>query len=79
MDRKIEIANPLIIVYQQNGEDDLTYRFHAQPGYGHEHYGIMICDLVRHIAASFKVDEERVWEWVDKERFQPTDEIRQVS
>jgi hypothetical protein len=36
-------------------------------------YGILICDLVRHVANAFEVNESAVWEWVDQERNRPTD------
>ena len=39
----------------------------------------MICDLVRHVAGAFKVDEAAVWEWVEKERHNPTDQITTPS
>jgi hypothetical protein len=48
-------------------------------GRSHEEYGILLCDLVRHIANAFKVDESDVWRWVDAERFNPTDVIEQVN
>jgi hypothetical protein len=35
----------------------------------------LACDLVRHIAKLFQVNEEQVWEWADKERAKPTTPI----
>jgi hypothetical protein len=32
----------------------------------------MIADIVRHVANAFKVSENDVWEWVDKERYHQT-------
>ena len=33
---------------------------------------LMIADIVHHVARAFKVDEDEVWEWMDKERRHPT-------
>jgi hypothetical protein len=49
---------------------------HPRPGDTHEHYGILICDLVRNVANAFDVQERDVWYWVDKERFNPTDAVQ---
>ena len=48
---------------------------HPQQTEDHREYGVYICDLVRHVANAFKVDEDDVWEWVDKERHHPTTDI----
>lgn len=45
----------------------------------YEHYGLIVCDLVRHVAAAFKVDEDDVWTWVDRERHHHTTDISQPS
>jgi hypothetical protein len=45
----------------------------------HETYGLLIADLVRHVARAFKVGEGEVWEWVDKERHHPTTPITNPS
>ena len=45
----------------------------------HQHYGLIICDLVRHVARAFKVGEDDVWEWVDKERLNPTTKVTRPS
>jgi len=37
---------------------------HIYPeGYDHTHYGLLICDLVRHLSRTFKVGEDEIWEW----------------
>jgi len=43
-----------------------------------KHYGMLIADIVRHIARAFKVHQYEVWEWVDKERHHPTTEVEEV-
>jgi hypothetical protein len=40
---------------------------------------LLVCDLVRHVARAFKIEENDVWEWVDKERRNPTTEITNPS
>ena len=45
----------------------------------HEEYGLLVADLVRHVARAFNVGEEDVWEWVDKERRHPTTAITNPS
>jgi hypothetical protein len=65
----MKIESPLIIVFENDGKAQT----HLYPGsYGYEHYGILIADIVRHVANAFKVGENDVWEWVDKERDNPT-------
>ncbi len=67
------IKDPLIIMYEQDGQN--ICRLHQLEKYTYEHYGMFVCDLVRHIARAYEVDEDVVWEWVDKERYNPTTEI----
>lgn len=46
----------------------------------HTHGGLVVCDLVRHIALCFKVEEDDdVWEWVDEERYHHTTDIQRPS
>jgi hypothetical protein len=40
---------------------------------------LLVCDFVRHLALMHKVDEDAVWEWVDRERYHHTTEIVQPS
>jgi hypothetical protein len=35
----------------------------------------VICDIVRHVARAFDVDEDAVWDWINRERFNPTTTI----
>jgi len=44
-------------------------------GMNHQHFGLLVCDIVRNIALAFDVSEDAVWEWVDKERSHPTTDI----
>jgi hypothetical protein len=70
--------DPLIMIYRQDGK--VFFEFNPRGSYsGHESYGVLVCDLVRHIANSFQVDEEAVWKWVDKERLHHTIEFKRLS
>lgn len=72
------VKSPLVIMFK-NDDDSVTCHIHASDGYGYEAYGLLVCDPVHHIASAFKVDEDDVWEWVEKERHRPTTTIRQPS
>jgi hypothetical protein len=65
----MKIESPLIVVFENDGK----VQTHLYPGkWGYKEYGIVIADVVRHVANAFKVYENDVWEWVDKERDAPT-------
>lgn len=74
----IIVQKPLVIMYRA-GDDSIVTNIHPTPDLTYEGYGLLICDLVRHVASAFKVDEDDVWEWVDKERRHHTTDIRQPS
>jgi hypothetical protein len=76
-DSVIRIKEPLVIMFAQDG--DVICRLHPRPGDPFQGYSLLACDLVRHIAACFNVDEDHVWEWIDKERHRPTTTITRVS
>jgi hypothetical protein len=71
------IERPLVIMFQT---DDMKTLCHLHPPFdwSHKHYGILICDLVRHVAAMFHCTEDKVWYWVDKERRNPTDKSETI-
>lgn len=73
----MKIENPLVIMFK-SPDGEVVCHLHTE-GYTHEHYGLLICDLVRHAAAAFKVSENQVWNWVDKERYGPTTAIKRPS
>lgn len=62
----------------QDKEGDIQTRLHTE-GRNYQQYGILIADLVRHVAKAFKVHENDVWEWVDKERDQPTSPVTEIK
>jgi hypothetical protein len=77
-ERTIRIEQPLVVMFEADGE--IVCHLHpSRKASSHEHYGLLICDLVRHVARAFKVVEADVWEWVDKERRNPTTRITTAS
>ena len=78
MAKTMRIEQPLVIMFEADGQ--VVCHIHpSKIASSHEHYGLLICDLVRHVARAFKVDEADVWEWVDKERHNPTTGITTAS
>jgi hypothetical protein len=72
----MKIEKPLIVVFENDGQ----VQTHLYPGdRSPAHYGIMIADIVRHVANAFKVHENDVWEWVDKERHNPTSPVTELK
>ena len=72
------LINPMVIIYQ-NDDKTITTQIHHGLDDRYEGYGLIVCDLVRHIARAFDVTEEEVWNWVDRERHHHTTEIREPS
>lgn len=74
------IRAPLLIMFQDDGASpNVICHIHQPKDWTHKHYGLVICDAVRHVAKAFKVDEDDVWKWVEKERYHPTTPISQAS
>ena len=76
--RQMRIADPLVIMFREPGGNVVTH-IHRPPDLGHDSFGLLVCDLVRHIANAYQVGEDAVWEWVDKERGRPTTAISRHS
>ena len=68
------VINKLLFVMYDQGDDIVTHIW-SRTDDTHEGYGLLICDLVRHVARAFKVEEGAVWEWVDKERYHQTTDL----
>jgi hypothetical protein len=76
--KAMRIESPLVVMFEADGE--VVCHIHpSKTASSHQHYGLLVCDLVRHVARAFKVEEESVWQWVDKERARPTGEIGNPS
>lgn len=65
------IDHPLIIMFR-TPEKNIECRIHPDPTDDYRGYGLLICDLVRHVANCFGVHEDAVWHWIEKERAKPT-------
>ena len=65
-----QFVNPLVIIFE-NKEGTFTCAIHPDDKYKPSIYGVIINDLVQHIANAFSVREAEVWKWVDTERFHP--------
>jgi hypothetical protein len=71
------IDNPLLVIHRgENSEVKAIVVMH--PDLNYKHYGLIICDAVRHVAMAYGVSEDEVWEYVDKERATPTTTITTV-
>ena len=77
MRRATRIENPLVIMFESDGQ--IVTHIHPRKDDGYEGYGLLVCDLVRHVANAFNVDQDDVWEWVDKERRKPTTDVMRTS
>ncbi len=74
---KMMIKDPLVIMFLDNKK--IVCHIHYSKDITYEHYGMAVCDLVRHVAKAFKVEEDAVWQWVDMERRNPTTNIEQAN
>jgi hypothetical protein len=45
----------------------------------YEGFGLLIVDIVRHGAQAYKVPEDAIWDWVEKERNHPTTPIIELK
>lgn len=74
----VEITNPLVIV-NQTPEGKVQTSLYPPFDYTHQHFALLACDLIRHVAAMYGVPEDKVWYWVDKERRSPSTKINSHS
>ena len=42
-------------------------------------FGIILCDAARHGAKALNVNEDEIFDWINKERFNPTSPITEVK
>jgi len=72
----LKIEKPLIICFENDGK----IQTHLYPGErSYEQYGILIADVVRHIANAFNIHEDKVWERVDNERHRQTSPVVEIK
>jgi hypothetical protein len=77
-EQRFEIRDPLVVMFR-TPDGKVTTHIHPADGITYKHYGLLVCDLVRHVARAFRVDEDAVWSWVKKERHNPTTDITRPS
>ena len=70
------IKTPWVIMFEDEDTGNVICHLHPKDSDTYQSYGLLVCDLVRHVAKCFEVNEEDVWEWVDKERTNPTTDIK---
>jgi len=74
------VEQPYVIMFKPKGSDTIhTHLYRGDEKIDHRHYGLLVCDLVRHVANAYDVPEDDVWEWVDKERHKHTTDITRPS
>lgn len=78
-DDPIIVKQPLVMIFQEPDGEIITHIWPNENANSHEAYGLIIYDLVRHVANAFKVSEDDVWEWVKKERHKHTTEIKRPT
>jgi hypothetical protein len=73
----MQIEKPWLLVFDN---DEGKVQTHLYPeARTFKQYGILIADIVRHVAKAFKVSEDDVWEWVEKERYRPTSPVTEIK
>ena len=71
------IERPLVIMFENEHGEGRLLECHLYPpaDYTYEHYGLVIADLIGHVADHYKVSKEDVLEWVQKEIDRPTTKL----
>ncbi len=73
----MRIDNPPVVVFEN---EDGNLQTHLSPkGRSYRQYGSLIADLMRHVAKFFKVDEQDVWEWVEKKRYRSPSPVTEIK
>src|SRR5258708_31373033 len=56
-EKPLRIEKPLVLMFEEDGQT--ICHIHPTEGYDQRQYGLLICDLVRHLAGAFDVAEDR--------------------
>ena len=73
------VTKPLVLMFEDDKHNVVCALYPSEHVNCHEAYGLIVCDLVRHIAVKFDVHEDSVWQWVMAERNKPTTTLRTLS
>ena len=66
------VTKPYIIVYETEDGNGTKVEIWPPPDYDFRHYGLLVADVIRNVAAAFHVPEQSVFDWVKKEMNKPT-------
>ena len=70
-----QIERPWVIVHCPDGTDKMETILAGPPDADHKSFGLVIADIIRHVARAYGVTEEAVIEWINKEMKNPTTKI----
>lgn len=79
---RMAISAPYVIVFEAEGSTQ--YHFHppkevaGNQGKGIMFYGMLMSDIVRHVAQMYEVPPDTIWQAVDMERQAPTGNVEEV-
>ncbi len=71
----IKLKDPLLIVCEDKSSRKCVTTVTMPPGSSYQTYGLLIADIIRHVARAFNVGEDEVIDWVNKELRHPTTPI----
>jgi len=77
VDQRITVEAPILSVYLHGR--DMICTLDPPHDFNYEQYALLICDLVRHVARAFEIEEDDVWQWVERERANPTSTLSSPS
>jgi hypothetical protein len=67
----------LILTSDDSGK--LVCLIKRQPGDVVGHFGIALADCARHVAKAFGVGEDEVFDWIERERQEPSSKLQGTS
>lgn len=70
--KAMEIRNPWLIVDQADSQSPIRTIIAGPRTATYEEFGLVICDVIRHVARAKHVSDAEVFEWVRKEFERPT-------
>lgn len=77
-DTPMIVERPYIIMFESQTAEGSSVLCHLFPpkDYTYKHYGLLIADLIGHVAAHYQVSKEDVLRWVEKEIDRPTTKLK---
>jgi hypothetical protein len=65
---RVVVRDPFVIIFQNPESQERVYGVHRTDDSTLEHYALLVCELVGHVAQRFDVDVEAVWDAIEAER-----------